>query len=59
VALDRGEELLSLTRLGQETYAEIIPRAVAFQQSLLERLGEDAQGLVAALDRLEADVGVK
>jgi DNA-binding MarR family transcriptional regulator len=59
VPQDRREELLSLTRLGQEAYAEIIPRAIAFEQSLLERLGEDAHGLLAALGRLEADVGAK
>jgi DNA-binding MarR family transcriptional regulator len=59
VPQDRREELLNLTRLGQEAYAEIIPRAIAFEQSLLERLGADARGLLAALDRLEADVGAK
>ncbi|MCL2429858.1 MAG: MarR family transcriptional regulator, partial [Alphaproteobacteria bacterium] len=59
VPQDRREELLSLTRLGQGAYAEIIPRAIAFEQALLGRLGDDAQGLLAALDRLEADVGAK
>lgn len=59
VPQDRREERLSLTRRGQEAYAEIIPRAIAFEQALLGRLGADAQGLLAALDRLEADVGAK
>jgi DNA-binding MarR family transcriptional regulator len=56
---DRREELLSLTRLGQEAYAEIIPRALAFERSLLQGLGGQAPPLLAALDRLEAHVGVK
>jgi DNA-binding MarR family transcriptional regulator len=42
VPQDRREELLTVTRLGQEAYAEIIPRAIAVEQSLRERLGEDA-----------------
>jgi DNA-binding MarR family transcriptional regulator len=56
---DRREEILTLTPLGQDAYAEIIPRAIAFEQSLLAALGPQANALLAALDRLEAHVGVR
>ncbi len=56
---DRREDILSLTSLGQDAYAEIVPRAIAFERSLLAGLGPDASALLAALDRLEAHVGVR
>jgi DNA-binding MarR family transcriptional regulator len=59
VPQDRREEILSLTRMGQEAYAEIIPRALAFEHGLLEGLGADAKALLQALERLEAHVGVR
>jgi DNA-binding MarR family transcriptional regulator len=55
---DRREEILSLTPLGQDAYAEIIPRALAFERSLLAGLGPQADALLEALARLEAHVGV-
>jgi DNA-binding MarR family transcriptional regulator len=56
---DRREEMLRLTRLGQNAYAEIVPRALAFERKLLEGLGADARKLLDALERLEAHVGVR
>jgi DNA-binding MarR family transcriptional regulator len=58
VPQDRREEILSLTRLGQDAYTEIIPRALAFEQSLLAGLGPNAAALLEALERLEAHVSV-
>jgi DNA-binding MarR family transcriptional regulator len=55
---DRREEILSLTPLGEDAYAEIIPRAIAFEKALLAGLGPEAKALLAALDRLETHVGV-
>ncbi|WP_342633205.1 MarR family winged helix-turn-helix transcriptional regulator [Microvirga flavescens] len=54
--LDRREEILSLTSLGRRTYADIIPRAVAFEERILKMLGPDARALLAALDRLEENL---
>jgi DNA-binding MarR family transcriptional regulator len=56
---DRREEMLRLTPLGQEAYAEIVPRALAFERGLLEGLGPDALALLTALARLEAHAGVR
>jgi DNA-binding MarR family transcriptional regulator len=56
---DRREEILSLTKPGKEAYAEIVPRALAFERGLLEGLGADAEALLEALERLEAHVGVQ
>jgi DNA-binding MarR family transcriptional regulator len=56
---DRREEILSLTPLGQEAYAEIVPQALAFQRRLLEGLGADAGALLDGLARLEAQIGVR
>ncbi len=56
---DRREEILSLTPLGQEAYAEIVPRALAFQRRLLDGLGADAGALLDALARLEVQIGVR
>lgn len=55
---DRREEILSLTPLGQDAYAEIIPRALAFEKALLAGLGPQVKTLLAALERIEAQVGV-
>lgn len=51
---DRREESLSLTGPGLRAYGEIVPRALAFEAEVLAALGPDAEGLLAALDRLEA-----
>jgi DNA-binding MarR family transcriptional regulator len=56
---DRREEILSLTPRGEDAYAETIPRAIAFEKALLAGLGPEAKALLAALDRLEAHVGVR
>jgi DNA-binding MarR family transcriptional regulator len=50
---DRREEILSLTPLGRKTYAEIVPRAIAFEKRILADLGPDAAALLSALNRLE------
>nr|WP_281409878.1 MULTISPECIES: MarR family transcriptional regulator [unclassified Rhizobium] len=50
---DRREEILSLTNAGRRYYNSIVPRAIAFEQSLLDSLGKDASHLLALLDRLE------
>ncbi|MBF9235536.1 MarR family winged helix-turn-helix transcriptional regulator [Microvirga alba] len=50
---DRREEILSLTTAGRRAYADIVPRAVAFEKQILLALGSDATKLLASLDRLE------
>jgi DNA-binding MarR family transcriptional regulator len=50
---DRREEILALTLLGRSTYSDIVPRAVAFEKSILSALGPEAAALVQALDHLE------
>jgi DNA-binding MarR family transcriptional regulator len=52
-AADRREEVLRLTPLGRKVYADIIPRALAFEARLIARLGEDAEGFLQGLGRLE------
>lgn len=54
---DRREEFLSLTPLGQQTYAEIVPRALAFEAQILDALGSDANRLLATFRQLEAALG--
>ncbi|HSX73412.1 MAG TPA: MarR family winged helix-turn-helix transcriptional regulator, partial [Shinella sp.] len=53
---DRREEILSLTTLGRNTYGDIIPRAVAFERMILERLGADAEAFLSGLGSLEAEL---
>ena len=53
---DRREEILSLTTLGRNTYGDIIPRAVAFERMILERLGADAEAFLSGLSSLEAEL---
>jgi DNA-binding MarR family transcriptional regulator len=50
---DRREEILALTPLGRKTYAEIVPRAIAFEKRMLAELGPEAGALLSALDHLE------
>ncbi len=50
---DRREEILSLTPLGLDTYADIVPRAIAFEKAVLAKLGPHAAVVLAALARLE------
>ena len=50
---DRREEILTLTALGQRAYREIVPKALAFEQSILRDLGPEAPSLLAAMKRLE------
>jgi DNA-binding MarR family transcriptional regulator len=50
---DRREEILSLTALGQKTYREIVPKAVAFERHILDELGPEAEAVLNALERLE------
>jgi DNA-binding MarR family transcriptional regulator len=50
---DRREEILSLTALGQKTYREIVPKAVAFECHILDALGPEAEAVLNALERLE------
>ena len=50
---DRREEILSLTALGQKTYREIVPKALAFERHILDELGSEAMPLLGVLERLE------
>jgi DNA-binding MarR family transcriptional regulator len=50
---DRREEILSLTALGQKTYREIVPKALAFERHILDELGPEAEAVLNALERLE------
>lgn len=52
---DRREESLALTPLGERTYREIVPQALAFEARVLAALGPAGAGFLAMLDRLEAD----
>lgn len=54
---DRREEGLALTAAGLRVYAEIVPRALAFEAKLLADLGPHAAPLLAALERMEAGLG--
>jgi len=50
---DRREEILTLTALGQKTYRDIVPKALAFERHILSELGPEAKALIASLERLE------
>lgn len=50
---DRREEILRLTPLGRKSYDEIIPCALAFEASILARLGPDSGGRLIALSDLD------
>lgn len=50
---DRREESLSLTAAGLKAYAEIVPRALAFEASILGALGPHAAPLLEALALME------
>ncbi|WP_335645572.1 MarR family winged helix-turn-helix transcriptional regulator [Microvirga ossetica] len=50
---DRREEILSLTTQGRKVYNDIVPKALAFEKQILDRLGPDAAHLLSALSRLE------
>ena len=50
---DRREEILSLTAQGRKVYKDIVPKALAFEKQILDRLGSEADALLAALSRLE------
>jgi DNA-binding MarR family transcriptional regulator len=53
---DRREEILALTSLGRQVYADIVPRARAFENRILAALGPDAQALIRALDKLSRTI---
>ena len=50
---DRREESLSLTAPGLQAYGEIVPRALAFEASILAALGPHAEPLLRALALME------
>jgi DNA-binding MarR family transcriptional regulator len=50
---DRRLVALTLTPQGRALMARLVPVALAFQAELLDRLGPEAAGLAAALDRLD------
>ena len=50
---DRREEILSLTTQGRKVYNDIVPKALAFEKQILDRVGPDAAHLLSALSRLE------
>jgi DNA-binding MarR family transcriptional regulator len=54
---DRREEILTLTAQGESAYRQIVPKALAFEQRLLDRLGPEAGLLLSALERLEEIAG--
>lgn len=56
---DRREEILSLTAPGLAAYADIVPRALAFEAQILAALGPQAPALLDALDRLEEMLEVR
>ncbi|WP_353187377.1 MarR family transcriptional regulator [Bosea sp. (in: a-proteobacteria)] len=55
---DRREEILRLTPLGRKSYAEIVPRALAFEARILEALGPDAGDAGRLLGALERGIGI-
>jgi DNA-binding MarR family transcriptional regulator len=50
---DRREEILTLTAQGESAYRQIVPKALAFERRLLDRLGPEAKPLLEGLTRLE------
>ena len=56
---DRREEILSLTTQGRKVYNDIVPKALAFEKQILDRLGPDAAHLLSALSRLETIIEVR
>ena len=50
---DRREEILSLTMQGRKVYKDIVPKALAFEKQILDRLGPEAQDLLTTLGHLE------
>ncbi len=50
---DRREESLSLTAPGLQAYGDIVPRALAFESSILAALGSHAEPLLEALALME------
>ncbi len=56
---DRREESLSLTPVGRLAYAEIVPRALAFEAQILAAIGSDADQLLRALRRLEVTLDTR
>lgn len=54
---DRREEDLSLTPLGRRAYAEIVPRALAFEARILAAASMQKSEMLQALAALEAAVG--
>jgi DNA-binding MarR family transcriptional regulator len=50
---DRREEILSLTAQGRKVYKDIVPKALAFEKQILDRLGPEAEDLLTALRHLE------
>jgi DNA-binding MarR family transcriptional regulator len=55
---DRREEILTLTAQGESAYRQIVPKALAFERRLLDRLGPEAESLLEALEHLEEIVRV-
>jgi DNA-binding MarR family transcriptional regulator len=55
---DRREEILTLTALGESAYRQIVPKALAFEQRLLDQLGPKAEPLLKALERIEEIAGI-
>lgn len=52
-AQDRREEILTLTTQGRKAYKAIVPKALAFEEHILNQLGPETEGLLAALRRIE------
>lgn len=56
---DRREEILSLTPAGQKAYAEIVPRALAYEARMLAALRANKAELLAALADIEKAAGLE
>lgn len=50
---DRREEVLTLTSNGRRAYDDIVPRAIAFESRILDRMGADAHAVLDLLDKLD------
>jgi DNA-binding MarR family transcriptional regulator len=50
---DRREENLQLTQLGRRVYLQIVPRALDFEKSILQRISLDQNSLELLLDELD------
>jgi len=53
---DRREEILSLTAQGRRSYADMVPRALEFENRILRMLGPDIARFLETIERLEREL---